>query len=216
MWQAARPRKPVLPKPAAPATQQWQQALATTHPALQTAPDAQYTSELGANAAPYNTGLAQLPGNVGAAAHQAGYSTYLSDPNDPTSINVGAIDTSNPYSRAALLQKSYDQNRAGATTSMASRGQLYSGAHQNAQNVAQSDFNRDSTLNREGLTGTISSYINNLQQLGAQRLQADTSSFGGLTDRKASDPLLGQVRTNPLPAPKSFFAGQTYKKKKKT
>lgn len=42
-------------------------------------------------------------------------------------------DASNPYSRAKLLEQSYQQNQRGANTSYASQGQLYSGAYQNAK-----------------------------------------------------------------------------------
>jgi hypothetical protein len=43
-------------------------------------------------------------------------------------------DHSNPYSRAAALQTAYDNSVRGTNNSMAARGQLYSGALQNAQN----------------------------------------------------------------------------------
>lgn len=47
--------------------------------------------------------------------------------------NPTADLASNPYSRAALLQQSYNNQRRGTTNSYASAGQLYSGALQNAQ-----------------------------------------------------------------------------------
>jgi hypothetical protein len=43
-------------------------------------------------------------------------------------------DHSNPYSRAAALQTAYDNSVRGTNNAMAARGQLYSGALQNAQN----------------------------------------------------------------------------------
>lgn len=46
----------------------------------------------------------------------------------------GGSVASNPYSRAALLQKSYDQNQRRTQNAMAASGQLYSGATQNARN----------------------------------------------------------------------------------
>jgi hypothetical protein len=48
---------------------------------------------------------------------------------------AGGSVASNPYSRAALLQKSYDQNQVRTQNSMAASGQLYSGATQNARNL---------------------------------------------------------------------------------
>ena len=46
----------------------------------------------------------------------------------------------NPYSKAALLQKSYDQTRAGSINSAAASGQLYSGSLQNRQNADLQNF----------------------------------------------------------------------------
>lgn len=47
---------------------------------------------------------------------------------------AGGSVASNPYSRAALLQKSYDQNQRRTQNAMAASGQLYSGSTQNARN----------------------------------------------------------------------------------
>ena len=41
----------------------------------------------------------------------------------------------NPFSRAALLRRNYQQSKTGTQNSMAARGQLYSGALVNAQNT---------------------------------------------------------------------------------
>jgi hypothetical protein len=46
----------------------------------------------------------------------------------------GQVDPSNPYSRAALLERNFSQQQAGDTNSFASQGQLYSGALQNQKN----------------------------------------------------------------------------------
>lgn len=45
-----------------------------------------------------------------------------------------SFDPSNPFSRAALLKRRYDQAKMGTTNSYAARGQLYSGAAREAQN----------------------------------------------------------------------------------
>jgi len=47
----------------------------------------------------------------------------------------GADIANNPYSRAAMLQRSYNQNQRASINTMAARGQLYSGATQNAANA---------------------------------------------------------------------------------
>jgi hypothetical protein len=57
-------------------------------------------------------------------------------------------DPSNPYSRAAALQQSYERAQRGTNTSLAARGQLYSGSFQNAagENVNQNSRGRDSLI----------------------------------------------------------------------
>jgi hypothetical protein len=52
-----------------------------------------------------------------------------------------SFDASNPYSRAALLKRNYDQQQTGTVNSMASRGQLYSGALQNAKASNEHGYN---------------------------------------------------------------------------
>lgn len=47
----------------------------------------------------------------------------------------------NPYSRAALLQKNYDTAQKGTMNSMAAGGQLYSGAHSNARGMNRGNYN---------------------------------------------------------------------------
>ena len=58
----------------------------------------------------------------------------------------GGSAINNPYSRAAMLQRSYDQSQRASTNQLASAGQLYSGAMSNARaaNVGQFSQQRDS------------------------------------------------------------------------
>jgi hypothetical protein len=55
----------------------------------------------------------------------------------------GAIDPNNPNSRAAMLQRSYQQGQTGDNTSFAAQGQLYSGAYQNQINDRTRGYNTD-------------------------------------------------------------------------
>lgn len=54
----------------------------------------------------------------------------------------GFGDTSNPYSRAALLESTYKRNQGSNVTSYAAKGQLYSGALETAQKGATSTYNQ--------------------------------------------------------------------------
>jgi hypothetical protein len=54
----------------------------------------------------------------------------------------GFTDTSDPYNNLKMLQQHFEQAKRGALNSMAARGHLYSGAAQNAQNLATDDYNK--------------------------------------------------------------------------
>jgi hypothetical protein len=78
---------------------------------------------------------------------------------------TGAVDPSNPYSRAALLDRHFKETTMGNTNSFASQGQLYSGALQDAQNASTFNYLGDSN----NLKNQYSDAINQtgLNQLGA-------------------------------------------------
>lgn len=59
------------------------------------------------------------------------------DPAHPPAFTVdwANVDVTNPFSRAALLKRSHQANERGNTNNYAARGQLYSGALQNAQDT---------------------------------------------------------------------------------
>ncbi len=65
------------------------------------------------------------------------------------------FDPQNPYSQAALLKQSYDRSRKGAGTSMAARGQLYSGAYQNAQDDLYSKQGQSENALMKALQGFL-------------------------------------------------------------
>lgn len=80
-------------------------------------------------------------------------------------LDDGSIDPSNPYSRAAQLKKSYDTNVKGTTNRYASRGQIYAGSLQNAQNYNARQY-------QEGDAAMRSEYANLLAQLAGQQAGA--------------------------------------------
>lgn len=107
---------------------------------------------------------------------------------NPAAAPVGQFfDQSNPYSRAALLQKLYNRRKASTTSQMAQGGQLYSGAIQNARNLDTDDFNQDydrlakSFLSKKNQyaadeASVIADAENAAAQLFAQRLEKALSS----------------------------------------
>ncbi len=78
-------------------------------------------------------------------------------------------DPSNPYSRAAALQESYDNAKRGNTNSYAARGQLYAGSLQNAQNTSADGFNK-------GRAALISEFLGRQASLA----QSDLAARNGL------------------------------------
>lgn len=117
------------------------------------------TYEAAKNAAGYNIGLSNSEANYqqGQTAYNTGYNAD------------GSLNTSDPYSQAQLLQDSYHRSQLGTTNSLASQGQLYSGALANAQgtndrNYAQSsDALKRSAADTYHTIGTnqLTSYANN-------------------------------------------------------
>lgn len=97
------------------------------------------------------------------------------------------LDTSNPYSRAKLLEESYTRSRRGTTNSLAAQGQLYSGAMQTAQdeNLRNYSIGKD-TLSRErqaALDAILKGNLDRYGQVGAniddQTLQSLLAALGG-------------------------------------
>ena len=89
----------------------------------------------------------------------------------------GADIANNPYSRAAMLQRSYNQNQRASINTMAARGQLYSGATQNAANA--NTFNYGSAY--DALSKDFGARTN---QIGLQRQQAQ-DRLGAANERAA-------------------------------
>jgi hypothetical protein len=66
-----------------------------------------------------------------------------------------AFDPNNPFSRAALAKRTADQVKAGTQNSMASRGQLYSGALEQAQAGNEFNYQQGSDALQKALVGAL-------------------------------------------------------------
>lgn len=126
--------------------------------------------------AQYESTVAGLNRDRDVAAGQAGYqqqriqSAYGFD-------NPAA----NPYSRAAMLQRSFNQNNAQTMNSMAARGQLYSGATQTqmdtnvrdfgqAWDTARTDYEDQLRGISDDMLGAANDYTSGLAKAEADRL----------------------------------------------
>ena len=76
---------------------------------------------------------------------------------DPTTglTGIGVFDPNNPFSKAALLKKTYNTNRARAAQTMGSSGQLYSGAFQNQQDLVNRGQLQDEDALQKSLIGFL-------------------------------------------------------------
>jgi hypothetical protein len=152
------------------------------------------------------------PGNAANTAGNPGPSTPSAPPPDPTyeayrasagrNISVGNAeaayqhanisneygigDSSNPFSRAAMLQESYNRSKLGTTNSLAAQGQLYSGAMINAQNENQHQYSIQNdalqraygAAQRSVTLGQAQNYANNAIGVSDQGFAALLRSLG--------------------------------------
>lgn len=137
--------------------------------------DPQFEGQVGLNTRTYNDTI-----------------TGLGQEESGTLRAYGLDDTSDPFSRAALLRQAYQQRARGAGNAMAARGQLYSGAYQNAQNSAATGF-------AEGTDALRKSQNSVLESIVRRRATARTNLDQGNLD--ASGEAIGRAVVNrPDPA----------------
>lgn len=107
---------------------------------------------------------------------------------DPTSGAL-SFDVNNPFSRAALLKKNFDTDRAKSAQSMGSGGQLYAGAFQNAQDATfRNQLGAEDSLQK--------SLINMLARNTQAKTQAGTD-FETAAGQAYGD-RVGRFQNNPL------------------
>lgn len=107
------------------------------------------------------------------------------------------VDPSNPFSRAALLQKSYQQNKAGNVNSYAAKGMYRSGALQNAQNQAEFNYQQGSDALQKQLTSSLAGYQ-------SERANAGTDYEIGVGQAKGDS--IGRAQNSPLYTPTTAAA----------
>lgn len=127
-----------------------------------------------------------LPWNAASAGQQAAIQRSLTDTQGIYNRQLGELssaygfstpgltdqagnaitqDISNPYSKAAILQKTYDQRKMGVGNSYAAQGQLYAGSLSNAYKGQEENY----LQNRSGLE---TDYKNRVQDLLDRRKEA--------------------------------------------
>jgi hypothetical protein len=84
----------------------------------------------------------------------------------------GIDDTTNPFSRMALLKRTYLAKGNATTNSMASRGQLYSGSHQRGKAQDRYGEERDTAALRSEYESALSSFNNRRTQISREEEEA--------------------------------------------
>ena len=85
--------------------------------------------------------------------------------------DYGFDDASNPFNRAAMLQRSYTESRTRATNSYASQGQLYSGALQNAQDQNRFGYDKGHDSLRRDYNSQLAALKSRRAQIQAEAEQ---------------------------------------------
>ncbi|HZA18971.1 MAG TPA: hypothetical protein VE645_19175 [Pseudonocardiaceae bacterium] len=122
-------------------------------------------------------------------------------------------DVTNPYSRAATLQKMHDRAVRGTQTTMAARGQLYAGSLQNAQNA-------NAEQNLRGRDAMIREFMAAQAQLKQQELAAGNAHADAMTAANAERVMRALAqRPDPasvpaVPAPRPVTPPAPVKKRK--
>lgn len=157
------------------------------------APDEVYTGEQGVFGRRLTNTLSGIATDENQEAYDSGFA-LTRDPNEtgpngvitPGRVTGFTLDVTNPFSKASLLQRSYENARRATQGSFAARGHLYSGGRIAAQN--SNNFRRDQS--NDALRAAFQRFISQsaARRSGAHdQYDVDTlASRGRLRDRNAA------------------------------
>lgn len=162
---------PPIPKPRAAASA----SAKPTGPKPQPQPfDAQYFSETALQRRDYADTLGQITQARQNVGQDTGFDIH------------GGFDPSNPYNKATLLQRSWEQAQTGTRTNAASSGQLYSGSTQRALDEGQFRYSRDYDVLRRQAAGQYTDLENRENQAGSDKTYGEIQSRGDAIARAES------------------------------
>lgn len=165
---ASTPQVGALPSPAPP-----------PKPAAGPPIDPVYDAQVGAAQRTRNDTVAGLANARSRGLANYGYTASFDQAGTPTNLT---FDPSNPFSQAALLKRSYDQQRSGNVNGYAAQGQLYSGALQNA--AANTNFKQGAA--EDGLQKALIDFLaGNASGVQTANNNYDTNVAGYASDRVA-------------------------------
>lgn len=162
--------------------------------------DPLYLADIGTANKQKETTLANLGTQRTLAATDYGYNPTYDEHGLVKSL---AVDPNNPYSKAALLTKSYQDNLRRNQGSFASRGQLYAGSLGVAQSLEDQNFSQGSN----SLTNAFIRFIATNQ---GQINQANTDWTGAIARAEGEGAYrASQAEPAPAPAPSGGGAAPT-------
>ena len=141
-----------------------------------------------------------------------------------------AFDPNNPFSKAALLKRTYDQRRRSTGGQMAAAGQLYAGAYQSGQDVVNRGQLQDTDVLQTNLQAFLArntgqrgaaetTYQTGVGQAEAARLarleELENPLYEPETDLPAAPAGFSKPKAKPKPKPKPKPAPKPPPKKKK-
>jgi hypothetical protein len=196
-------RWPTDPPGKAPAhTKSWEahQASLKGTPAAPAAPtpgqaplpvDATFDAQIGGLENRRDSTLAGLTGGRTRGLAEYGFTESAFD---PATQEMGALafDPNNPFSKAALLKKTFDTAHRSAGQSMGAQGQLYAGAYQNQQDL----LGRNQLQGEDSLQKSLAAFLSGNS---GQRTQAQTDFE--LDSGQAFGDRVSRANTNPLYSP---------------
>lgn len=180
------PPKPVNVKPPKPSVPKVAPVMATTS-AQALPPDAIYQDDVALAEQRRAQTETALRGNRRGQLASTGYTETNIDPD--TGVGTLAFNPHDPFSKAALLKRTYDASRARTAQQMGSGGGLYSGAFQQAQDMG----NRAQLQGEDALQRSLFSFLG--QNTAATKQAPIDEQFAGI---KADSARMGRLDQNSL------------------
>lgn len=141
------------------------------------APDKTYSDEMAGTQTSYENSMANI-----AAQRQRLGNDFGFDP--VTGVASENVDVTNPFSRAAMLNRSFAQAQRSSTNNYANRGLLTSGAY----GAAMGDDSRNYAQGMDSLTKSfaerLAEFRANEQDAEAAKSAANVQSYGALVSRR--------------------------------
>jgi hypothetical protein len=152
-------------------------------------PDATYEQQVGIYRRNRDDALAGLTSQRTNTLADSGYKGTFDPAGNVTGLS---FDPNNPFSKAALLKKNFDQSRTANVGRFAGQGQLYSGALQSTQDESNVNQIGAEDTQQKGLIRFLTENLASQKKAGTD---FDTSVAGAEGER------LGRIADNPLYSP---------------